>query len=467
MLEFKNSELLNTANTAFLKQDFDTMVGAVEPFFATQQEEAHCLYLMGMMYFAKQNHAIARFFGYQANNIKPNIPAILNFIGSCEMGLNNREKAAKFFLKAIEYEQKKSTPNLNEVGNYYGNLGSVYVGYNNPDKAIEYCRKALEIGITDWTVRNNLALALLEKGEYKEGWEMNQARLENKAVFPEKFYAKGSLPYWNGEENKTVVITGEQGLGDEILFASILRKAIPDMKAKGCRIIIDCQNRLVNIFRNSFPDLEIYGTKNYASYQRTWTEDVRPDCWIRIGSLCRWYANDESEFDKSPFIKIPVKSQLNPGKPRIGFSWYGGTEHTNVYHRYIPLEKWKEIFKLPYEFISLQYNEDAGTELEQFKKKHGFINIHHDKEIMADFDKTAELINGLDLVISSPQTAIHLAAAMGKETWQLTPLKAMWQMNIFDKWYEFGHVIRQSTPDIWENVMNEVKEKLQVKYANI
>jgi len=86
---------------------------------------------------------------------------------------------------------------------------------------------------------------------------------------------------------------------------------------------------------------------------------------------------------------------------------------------------------------------------------------------MKDIEKTAALINGLDLVISSPQTCVHIAAAMGKETWQLTPIKAMWQMNVVDNWYGSCQIIKQTTPDAWEDVMETVKIKLQERYANI
>jgi hypothetical protein len=85
---------------------------------------------------------------------------------------------------------------------------------------------------------------------------------------------------------------------------------------------------------------------------------------------------------------------------------------------------------------------------------------------MSDIDKTAELINGLDLIIGSPQTALHLGAAMGKEVWQLTPKCSMWQMNAFVDFYDCGQIIKQKVDGDWQPVMDVVKERLEEKYAN-
>lgn len=465
MLEVKVSDLLDKANLAYDQKDWRTLTETCEALLASNIEIAHTYYLLGMSYLSMNCHAIARGFFREVDRLKPNHATVLNNLATCEHELNNRAEAIKLFKRSIQIGKETKDP---QVGLYYSNLGGAYTGFGDPVPGEEYLRKSLELGGDHWTVRNNLAVVLLEQGKYKEGWSYYDDRLGNTNVFEPKIYGGKDLPTWNGETHKTVVIFGEQGLGDEIMFASVLRKAVKDMRDKKCEVIFDCNSRLTDIFRSSFPDLMIFGTKNYADQSsRTWPEWVRPEMKIAIGSLCKFYAKDETEFDKTPYIKVNEMIKIEGERPKIGFSWYGGVAHTNIYHRYIKLEMWKEIFKLPCDFISLQYNADADIEIDNFKKKYGIENVYHNADIMADFDKTAALVNGLDLIISAPQTVVHLAAAMGKPVWQLTPLKAMWQMNIVDKWYGSAQEIRQTQPDKWEHVMAKVKDKLEREYVDI
>lgn len=463
MLETKIKDIIEQANSAFDKRDWKTVVSCCETLLATNTELAHTYYLLGMANLDVQSYAIARHFFQQANILKPLHPSVMNNIATCEYELNNREEAIRLYKEAIERGQNDPM-----LGLYYSNLGGAYTGYGEPEEGEKWLRKSLETkcDIPHWSTRNNLAVVLLEQEKYKEGWSYYNDRLGNIRTFVPKNYCGKTLPQWNMEPSCKVVIYGEQGLGDEIMFASLLRKAIPDMESRGCEVILDCNSRLVKIMRNSFPQIKVYGTKNYQNQEdRTWDKIEKPDFQLAIGSLGQFYANDKELFDKTPYIKINDFIKIEGNRPKIGFSWYGGIAQTNIHNRYIALEKWKEIFKLPYDFISLQYNEDAGMELQQFKEKYGFENILHNSDIMADFDKTAELINGLDLIISSPQTCVHLAGSMGKEVWQLTPIKALWQMNVVDSWYDLMSIIRQSAAGEWEDVMEVVKQRLEDRYA--
>jgi tetratricopeptide (TPR) repeat protein len=454
MLQKPVLDIINEANEAYEKRDWHTVISACESLLASGQQLSHTYYLLGMANLSLGSYAIARHFFEQSDKIKPLHPAVLNNLATCEHELNRREEAIKYYKKAIQVGVEK---NDKQIGLYYSNLAGVCTGYGMAKEAEKYINLALKFGANHWSVYNNLAVVLLEQGRYKEGFDKYHYRLENIDIFKPKNYREKILPQWNGEENSIVVIYGEQGLGDEIMFASLLEAAAKDMKVKNCKVVFDCNNRLLNIFRQSFPDLEIYGTKNYAEQsERTWDKRINPTHQLAIGSLTKFYWDKRNT---KPYIKINNTIKIEGNKPKIGFSWYGGVAKTNIYYRYIPLEKWKEIFKLPYDFVSLQYNPEAHNEITKLRNE-GFENVHHNSEIMADIDKTAELINGLDLIIGSPQTALHLAAAMGKPTWQLTPKCSMWQMNAFSDFYECGETIKQTTND-WSDVMDLVKERLE------
>ena len=70
-------------------------------------------------------------------------------------------------------------------------------------------------------------------------------------------YAQHELPEWDGSPGKTVIVYGEQGIGDEIMFASLLPEMIRDCK----QVIFDCHKKLHRLFAASFPMIDIYPTR--------------------------------------------------------------------------------------------------------------------------------------------------------------------------------------------------------------
>ena len=45
----------------------------------------------------------------------------------------------------------------------------------------------------------------------------------------------------------------EQGLGDEIMLASMLH----ELQGMDCQVVFECNNRLVSLFQRSFPEFEV------------------------------------------------------------------------------------------------------------------------------------------------------------------------------------------------------------------
>jgi hypothetical protein len=244
---------------------------------------------------------------------------------------------------------------------------------------------------------------------------------------------------------------------------------IPDV-VKDCNIVLDCHPRLRDLFRNSFPGLPIYGTRKTECNQLEWLKYHKLDAKVAIGTLAKFYRKSEDSFPKLPYLvaneklkqKYAQKLDEMGGRLKIGFSWKGGIKTTNGNARYIPLDDWIDIFQLDADFISLQYNKDAGEEIKVFEDKHG-IKLNHWDKTLADYDETAGLVANLDLIISVPQSVVHLAGALGTPTWQLAPYRAMWQVGVHGKnmpWYPFSENYWQGKDQQWKPVLIEVKERL-------
>ena len=90
--------------------------------------------------------------------------------------------------------------------------------------------------------------------------------------------------------NKTILVWGEQGIGDEIMFAH----AIPDLLAEGAKLVLECSQRLVPVFLRSFEDATIVARAIPPDKQ---IEEAQIDCEIPIAALCSFYRNTKSSFD--------------------------------------------------------------------------------------------------------------------------------------------------------------------------
>lgn len=366
----------------------------------------------------------------------------LNNMGFCARFLNKHEDGRRYYKQAIKYADGHA-PDI------YGNLAALYVARGESEQGLEYIQKALDADPTDENAKNNKAVLLLEQGKYAEGFALYDARMVLKEEGKKWKNYPGSPPLWDGTKGQTVIVYGEQGIGDEIMFASLL----PQL-SKDCNVIFDCNDRLLKLFRSSF-DIPIYGTKREDETKLEWVKRYKVDAMIPIGSLAKFYP-----FAPTPYITKPKPHARLEGlkRKKIGISWLGGSVDTHCWERHIPIEKLETLLELDADFVSLQYDDKATEEV----KKSG-LNIHHWPDILhdKDYSVTGSLVAGLDLVVSVPQSVVHLAGSMGVPTWQLTPKRAMWQMGVYGHdmpWY--GCVKSYWQQDGWDDVLTRVKGDL-------
>jgi hypothetical protein len=369
-----------------------------------------------------------------------------------------REEAIDAFANALALVPESSA--------HLANLASCYVMCGMPNEAMRYLDRAREIDPEDPFAKWNTALALLELGRFEEAWPLHTT-IDPKIVGePHRTYVKNKVPtpLWNGEKGKTVIVYGDQGIGDEIMYASMLS----DMQ-KDCTVILDAHPRLYKLFRTSFPNMFVYGTRKDG--ELSWPLNHHYDYAIPLKDLGQFYRNKKEDFPGNPYLiadqitynKYKEKLLALPDKPNIGISWKGGTKKTNIKSRQIPLKEWLPIFQsVDANFISLQYTPDASDTIAAFEAETGY-KINHWQDIVDDYDETASLVRALDLVVSVPQSIIHLAGAIGTLTLQLNPKQAMWQMGVYGEdapWYNSVKNIWQITDGDWAPVIQKAKEEI-------
>ena len=273
-------------------------------------------------------------------------------------------------------------------------------------------------------------------------------------------------PLWKGEAlaEKVVLAYGEQGLGDEILFAS----CYPDLIAQSSHCVIETEPRLEALFRRSFPRATVLGRQREAELSTVYPSVS----WqVPCGDLPCYYRASAAAFPAgSAYLSAdPEKIQrwkqrlesLGPG-PKIGISWRGGTARTRQEVRSAALTHWRPIFARPgLHFISLQYGDCAG-DLELARSTLG-VDLHHWPEAIADYDETAALVSALDLVISVTTSVVHLAGGLGRPVWVLVNAAPRWCYGAGGSrlpWYASARLFRQSRLGAWDDVFTAVAERL-------
>lgn len=443
------------------REKLDESIAIVDSLLTEGFDSLSCFYLLGDAYAHKKHFAISCRFYEMALALSPNHPAILGNIGSSYHEQGQIEKAIGYLERAIELEP-------DEPANYT-NMCACYTHLGDLDKALDWGLKSMSMKNYDQiTPKHNVSQILLRQGKWKEGFEMYDIRIKMPDR-KERFYTEDKHDVdWDGTKGLNLVVHGEQGLGDEIMFASMLPDVIKD-----CNVIYDCNSRLINLMRDSFPNIKVFGTKQQNS-DVEWAKSYDIDAKVSICSLAKFYRQKDEDFPKTPYLKADSKIiekykkrlEVLGTKPKIGISWYGGATRISSGFRFNPLHNWLDIFKLDCDFISLQYNAEAAEKVHKFNKENG-TNIIHWSDTLADYDETAGLLMNLDLVISAPQSVVHLAGALGVPCWRLCARQAMWGHGVQDKdapWYGSVKNYWQETNGDWKSVMERVGRDLDVNF---
>jgi len=317
------------------------------------------------------------------------------------------------------------------------------------------------------------ASLLLRAGEFREGWQHYDARWAmgrpGRREFPE--------PRWQGESlaGKTLLLAAEQGLGDEIMFASIF----PEVMAMADHCIIECDERLVPLYQRSFPDATLFGIRDrnregwHTQLDAARATLPRFDCWAPIGDLGQLRRNEAADFPRhSGYLAADAQrvrdfrqrlQSRGIDKLKIGIGWKGGTRSSRAPLRSMTLQDLKPLFTLPdTHFVSLQYG-DSREERERFAHEGG-VALDHWQADIDDIDSYAALVSSLDLVISVCSAVIHLAGALGKPAWVMAPLVPEWRYGREGEsmiWYPSVRMFRQEKSGDWAKVIGQVRRALQ------
>lgn len=374
-------------------------------------------------------HGLAYNLWHAAARYKKPDAAVLNNMGLAAASIGSQpmqEEAERYLRQSLQLEPG-NLPSLN-------NLALMALHSGDYEQCLKLCEKSLKQDPGQPEVHECRAYALLMIGNWEEGWKEWDYSLGTK-------YRPhiGTEPYWEGQKGVKLLIRGEQGIGDEISFGSVL----PDV-AKDCEVTLECDYRLEGLFKRSFPNIDVQGTRVGEKRGSYTGHDYR----ALVGSLCRHYRNTPESFPGTPYLVADPERRLQwralldtfPGK-KIGIAWTGGRTNTFADRRSFRLEEWRPILDTGHTFVSLQYK-NPGSEAAALGVKHWPRATE-----TTDYDDTAALVAELDLVIATTTAVVHLAGALGKECWCLVPKKPRWFHQKEGKripWYKSVEIFRQT-----------------------
>lgn len=311
--------------------------------------------------------------------------------------------------------------------------------------------------------RWNRAVAHLYQGDFARGWPDYELRHTRGGRDVRRDFG---LPEWSGDDpaKRHLLVYGEQGLGDEIMFASCL----PEIARSAAGVVLECDARLASIFARSFPGVRVHGAARDGG--RDWLQRYPElDRQVAIGSLPRLLRRRIEDFPGHGGYLVPDPARIEGWQQRlaggdslvVGLSWRGGTRKTRAGLRSLELADclpWTKAKQCS--FVCLQRG-DCGDEIAAARA--GGLAMQWWPEALNDLEESAALIAALDLVISVDNTVVHLAGALGKPCWTLLASVPDWRYGLQAEtmpWYPALRLFRQTHSRDWPPVVAAVAREL-------
>jgi tetratricopeptide (TPR) repeat protein len=345
----------------------------------------------------------------------------------------------------------------------FKNLAAQLLGQNGQTgPAIEIIDELLSRHPGDETLMAQKASLKLTKGDLMAGGE----EFKNLSRGSDNL-SKLKIPVWEFQQLKddTLLVRGEQGIGEQVMFASL----IAELKSKVKNIVLECDHRLVSIFNRSFSDIPAYGWSD-PPLPELQSPDIKHQ--IRMGDLISEYRRSFSRFPvRDGYLKAnaeiaqSVRRYLKGDSDDllVGISWRstslsGGTDKS------IPLSRWSKILQVPnIKFVNLQYGEPEH-EIQAISKKLGKrIEILKNIDCTNDIDGMVAAVSGLDLVITVSNVTAHYAGAVGTPVWVLLSPNHLWHWFLDRQdspWYPSARLFRSKSYEEWMSIEHRVEDAL-------
>lgn len=411
------------------------------------------------------NYSNAILYLDKALEINPNSYLYINNLALQYRQIGKHDIALQLMDRALE---------ISNAPEIWCNKGGVYGEIKDLSKSEECFLKAISINPEIAAAHVDLAFSYQLRGEWKKGFKEYEWRFKH---FPQlKYYlnAYDQTKLWNGKDNlknKTILLYGEQGLGDTIQFVRYCHF----LKDRGAITIVHTPDVLESVIKRVH-GVDKTVVKNIITPKEE--DEPFPDYDYQCSLMSLPYLLGMDYIPELPYIQPIAKLELKDYKNtfNIGVSWMGSPAHPNDAARSTYLKYFKAIHDIPgIKLFNLQINSGkriyaSGKKIIDYSEGCEDMRVVDMTPMIQTFEDSATIISGLDLIISVDTALVHLAGAMNVPCWVLVPFNPDWRWCIEgDKtaWYESLELFRQPKPGDWGSVFNQVKERLELLIGEI
>ncbi|MBF0665140.1 MAG: tetratricopeptide repeat protein, partial [Brevundimonas sp.] len=370
-------------------------------------------------------------------SIEPGQPLLWNTLGTVLSDQGEMAGSMVFFDEALRLDPGFSKARYNRA-NVRMALGEPRESLRDIDIALSQVDEPVEID----TMLLAKALTQLFVGDLEDGFKNYEARFSMNLEGAVQFSLDCPKMQVDDElRGKTLLVIGEQGLGDEVLFANALPDLVSELGPDG-HLVLAVEPRLIPLMQRSFPDATVIAHKTVRHDGRLvrFVEQPAPaaDGWLPIGSVFGRYRPSPGAFPQGETFLTPDPDRVEHWRkelasagdgPKVGVVWKSLRLDGSRRRYFSPFDLWRPVLTTPgVVFVNLQYG-DVTAELEAAKAEGLSLWTPPDIDLKDDLDDLAALNCALDLVLGPPNATSNIGAACGATWWALTTP---------DAWPRFG-----------------------------
>ena len=399
-----------------LKQ-YDDAINYFEQCIKMEHDHIQAINGLGVVYKEQSQYDQAIGLLKQALEIKADFYDAFFNLGSIYTSMHRHQEALDHLLEA-----KKIKPDSSEL---FCELGVFYQKSGQLDLSLLNFQKAIEMKPDYSQAIYNMSLTQLMTGHIKEGALNYEYRWKNEEFpSPRRTF---NIPRWNGEDltGKKILIWSEQGIGDEIMYASI----IPEFEQLAEKVVIECAMKLALIFQWAFPWAEVKETGPVNCEHYTYYNEF--DYQIPAGSLMRFFRHSIEDFKQKqkPFIprlkegeqKVRDNLKLADNQLLIGICWRSSLQNVERSIHYLDVEELAPLQAIKNAtFLAVQYD-DCLPELDRVRDLNLPLRYYTNIDQKEDLGSTCALLGACDMVISPGTAAVQIAAALGVPSLMFVP----------------------------------------------
>ena len=395
-----------------------------------------------------------------------------NTLGTVLSEQGDFETAVTFYTEALRCEPALFRAQYNR--------GNALLPQGHASAALEDCETAmLSVRAADELAMMRLARStiLLNLGRIGEGWDEYEARLDPQ--FADVTHFMIDRPKWTPGtdlEGKTLLLMGEQGLGDEVLFGAMLPEVLEALGPQG-KLYLALEKRLVPLFQRAFPQAEIGAHATYKVDGHTvrgapFIQDQSViDLWSPLASPLRRFRRTLEDFPDRPAFLAPDPERVAFWRgrlaeagagPKVGLLWKSLKLEGARARYFSPFEQWAPVLRTPGAvFVNMQYG-DCAREIAQARAELG-VEIWDPPgiDLKNDLDDVAALSCALDLMVGPANATSNIAAACGAPVWLISTPGAWPKLGTRRyPWYPSVRVFDPPGLNDWAPVMRDMAAAL-------